>query len=199
MTDAKRGDESATSSNGGGADGTSRRSVLRRSATTLAVGLAGLAVAPTSVDATTCPRIAAAWRARPDEWPSFSEETTLLLLDGSGDELRLHPNDRKGQILAEMSTPAGGDAYLRLVAQYVAARLNKQIVRPHPDEYTDFWDRIAEYNRWVRGAGRPQHEWTVDGVDGWDLLGYFVRWNHGVGWSCQWNHLSSPNFGLRPY
>lgn len=200
--DSNRADGEPTNPNGtadGPVDGTGRRSVLRRSVTALAAGFGGLAIAARPANATDCPQPPVWWRSNPDEWPSFSADASLLLLDESGEGLLLHPNDDQERILEELSKTVGDDVYLRLVKQYVAAMLNRQGVRPHPDGFEDFWDRIAAYHRWAQGADRPQQEWEVDGIHGGGLYGYFRQWNSGIGWPCGVTNLETRYFSIRPY
>lgn len=199
MTQHSNSEDGKSTDRNGDSGGIGRRHVLRRGATALAAGFGGLAVTARTATATACPRMPAEWRSSPDEWPSFSEEASLLLLDESGDEQWAHPNEEQDRILEELSKPAGDDVYLRLVKQYVAARLNRRGIRPHPDGYDDYWDRIAAYNRWIRGADRPQREWTVEGVDGLALYDYFNRWNSGLGWGCGRMRFGTEFVRIRPY
>lgn len=180
-------------------DDPSRRDALRKAGTTLAVVLGGPAAATSPAQAHACPRLPEEWASHPDEWPTFPDVIRLLLLDESGDEQWLHPNDSQTRFLGELGKSADGDLYLRMVEQYVAARLNKRVVRPHPETYDDFWARMSEYNQWARHADRPQREWDAGGVDGRALLSYLTRYNLGIGWYCQREYLFTEHFDVITY
>lgn len=177
----------------------SRRTVLRKAATAAVAGVGVLAAGSQPANAHLCPRMPEYWRENPDEWPTFPEDTRLVILDDWGNEQWLHPNDSQTRFLAEMSMSDEEDRYPRIVEQFVAARLNRRIVRHHPEIYDDFWDRMAEYIYWIYGADRPQHDWVVNGVDGRALYNYLLRWNYGAGTPCQQEAHTGEHFRARPF
>ncbi|PSP75841.1 hypothetical protein BRC81_14280 [Halobacteriales archaeon QS_1_68_20] len=136
------------------------------------------------------------WRTHPGEWPSFSEEVCLLLLEEEGEQLFVHPAKNKQRLVAELEKSPGGDCYLELAHRYLAARVNRRHVRPYPEGHADFWDWVERYNRWVEWADRPQDDWTAGGVDGSAVKRYFERWNEGVGGPCAARSLSGSAFGV---
>ncbi len=173
-----------------------RRGLLRAGVASLATGL-GAGAGSAAATSIRCPRSVEYWRTHPGEWPSFSEEVCLLLLDEAGGELLVHPAEDRDRLVAELETSPKDDCYLELAHQYLAARLNRRYVRPYPPGYGDFWDWVQRYNEWARRADRPQREWTVDGVDGAAIRGYFARWNAGVGGDCQRESPLGPGFRIR--
>lgn len=182
MTGQQFGDDATGSTE---RSGTSRRALLRRGSAALAAGLGWVATGPGVVRADTCPHPPSYWRDNPGEWPEFRDDAFFLLMNEDGDGVLRQPNEYQDLLLAHLSEPPGDDVYFRLVKQYIAARLNRRNM-PHPDTYDDFWETADSYHRWIRAADRPQTEWVAGDIDGQAIHEYFRKWNHGIGWWCEW-------------